>query len=102
MGGQVTTEVLVCEGRPAEVIVETAKRLHADTIVMRTHGSRGWLKWLHRNTALKVMRQATCTIRLVFREVSEHELFRPLCLISAIKTRGEPDKLNRNLLVYSN
>ena len=68
LGGQVTTEILVCEGRPAEAIVETAKRLQADTIVMSTHGYHGWLKWLHRNTALKVMRQALCTIRPVFGE----------------------------------
>jgi nucleotide-binding universal stress UspA family protein len=65
MGGQVTTEILVCEGRPAEAIVETARRLRADTIVMCTHGCRGWLKWLHRNTALNVMRQTPCTLWLV-------------------------------------
>ena len=68
MGDQVIAEVLVCEGRPADAIVETARRLQADTIVMSTHGRRGWLKWLHRNTALNVMRQALCTIRPVFGE----------------------------------
>jgi nucleotide-binding universal stress UspA family protein len=65
MGDQVTTEILVCEGRPAEAIVETARRLQADTIVMCTHGYRGWLKWFHRNTALNVMRQAPCSTWLV-------------------------------------
>jgi nucleotide-binding universal stress UspA family protein len=75
MGNQVITEILVCEGRPAEAIVETARRLQADTIVMGTHGCRGWRKWLHRNTALNVMRQAPCTMRLVFKEVSGNELF---------------------------
>ncbi|MGB8369933.1 MAG: universal stress protein [Limisphaerales bacterium] len=65
LGDQVAAEILVCEGRPAEAIVETARRLQADTIVMCTHGCRGWLKWLHRNTALKVMRQASCTMWLV-------------------------------------
>ncbi len=64
-GGQVTAEILVCEGRPAEVIVETARRLQADTIVMCSHGHRGWLKWLHRNTALNVMRQTPCTMLLI-------------------------------------
>jgi len=58
-------ETLVCAGCPAKVIVETARRLEADTIVMCTHGYRGWLKWLHHNTALKVMRQAPCRIWLV-------------------------------------
>jgi nucleotide-binding universal stress UspA family protein len=65
LGDQVATEVLVCEGRPAEAIVETAKRLQADTIVICTHGYRGWLKWLHRNTALNVTRQAPCTMLLI-------------------------------------
>ena len=68
LGDQVVTEILVCEGRPAEAIVETARRLHADMIAMSTHGHRGWRKWLHRNTARNVMRQASCTIRLAFKE----------------------------------
>jgi nucleotide-binding universal stress UspA family protein len=63
--GPAVTDILVCEGRPAEAIVETARRLPADTIVMCTHGCRGWLKWLHRNTALNVMRQAPCTMLLI-------------------------------------
>jgi nucleotide-binding universal stress UspA family protein len=65
LDGQVVTEILVCEGRPVEVIDETARRLQADTILMCTHGCRGWLKWLHRNTALNVMRQAPCTMLLI-------------------------------------
>ena len=101
LGDQVTTEVLVCEGRPAEAIVEMARRLQADTIVMSTHGHRGWLKWLHRNTARNVMRQAPCTIRLVSREVSGNELFWPQCLISVSKTKGEPGGQNYNLLIHN-
>ena len=65
LGGQVPTEILVCEGRPAAAIVETARRLQADTIVMCTHGYRGWSKWLHRNTALNVVRQWSCSVRLL-------------------------------------
>jgi nucleotide-binding universal stress UspA family protein len=65
LGDEVTTEVLVCVGRPAEAIVETARRLRAGTIVLFTRGSRGWLKWLHRNTALDVVRQAPCSTWLV-------------------------------------
>jgi nucleotide-binding universal stress UspA family protein len=65
LGDQVATEILVCEGHPAEAIVETAKRLQADTIVICTHGYRGWLKWLHRNTALNVTRLAPCTMLLI-------------------------------------
>jgi len=65
LGNEVAAEILVCEGRPAETIVETARRVQADAIVMSAHGSRGWLKWLHRNTALKVARQAPCRMWLV-------------------------------------
>jgi nucleotide-binding universal stress UspA family protein len=65
MGGQITTEVLVCEGRPAEAIVAAAKHLRAEMIIMRTNGHRGWRRWLHRNTALHVMRQSGCKTCLV-------------------------------------
>jgi nucleotide-binding universal stress UspA family protein len=65
LGDRASTQVLVCEGRPAEVIVQTARRMEAGTIVMCTRGDRGWLKGLHRNTALKVMRQSPCPIWLV-------------------------------------
>jgi nucleotide-binding universal stress UspA family protein len=64
-GVSASAEVLVCAGRPVEAIVETARQLQADKIVMGTHGHRGWLKWLHRNTALKVMRHAPCIVWLV-------------------------------------
>ena len=101
LGDQVTTEILVCEGHPAEAIIETARRLQADTIVMSTHGYRGWRKWLHRNTALKVMRQAPYTIRLVSKAVLGNELFRPRCLIRVIITKGEPSCQNYNLLIHN-
>ena len=65
MGDQATAEVLVCVGRPAEAIVETARRLEADTIVMRLHRHRRWLGWLHRRTALTVVRQSPCRICLI-------------------------------------
>ncbi len=65
MGGRAAAEILVGEGRPAEAIVETARRLDADMIIMHIHSHRGWLKWLHRNTALQVARQAPCRIWLV-------------------------------------
>jgi len=65
MGGPVCADILVCHGHPAEAIVETARRLPADTIVMPMHDHRGWRKWLHRNTALNVARQVPCRIWLV-------------------------------------
>jgi nucleotide-binding universal stress UspA family protein len=65
LGAPAAAEVLVCAGRPAEAIVETAGHLRADAIVMGTHGHRGWLKWLHRNTALNVRRRVPCIVWLV-------------------------------------
>lgn len=68
LGGNVVTEVLICEGRPGEVIVETATRLQTDMIVMRSHGRRGWQSWFRRNTARTVLRQAPCKVCLVLAE----------------------------------
>jgi nucleotide-binding universal stress UspA family protein len=65
MQEQVAVEVLVSSGRPAETIVQTAARLAADTVVMFSHGRRGWRRWLHHNTALAVARQAPCKVWLV-------------------------------------
>ena len=62
---QVPVEVVICEGRPAEMIVQQADALGADVIVMCSHGYHGWLKWLHRNTALQVLRHAPCGVWLV-------------------------------------
>jgi nucleotide-binding universal stress UspA family protein len=65
MGGRVNTDVLVCEGRPAEAIIETVRRLGVDMIIMSAHSHRRWLKWLHRNTVRDVIRRAPCGIWLI-------------------------------------
>ena len=65
IGDQAPTDVLIRVGRPAEAIIEAARRLEADTIVMATHGYRGVTRYFHRNTAFTVTRQAPCTIWLV-------------------------------------
>jgi len=65
---QAAVETLVCEGHPAAAIVATARRLQAAAIVMRMNRRRGWLRWLHRNTALEVARQAPCQVWLVSQE----------------------------------
>jgi nucleotide-binding universal stress UspA family protein len=62
---RVPTELVVCEGPPGETILEKANSLAADVIVMCTHGYRGWLRWLHRNTARYVLRHAPCPVWLV-------------------------------------
>jgi nucleotide-binding universal stress UspA family protein len=65
LGGHVTTGVVVEAGRPAEVIVETARRVEAGGIVLCLKTYPRWLKWFHRQTALRVARLAACTVCLV-------------------------------------
>jgi nucleotide-binding universal stress UspA family protein len=61
----VPAKILVCAGRPADVIVETARRLNADAIVMQTGRTSFWSRWFHRNTALNVANRARCKMWLV-------------------------------------
>ena len=65
IGNETTTEIIVCDGRPAEAIVQTAGRVGADAIVLSVRPHHPWLKWLHCNTALNVVRQARCAVMLV-------------------------------------
>jgi nucleotide-binding universal stress UspA family protein len=62
---QVPTEIMVCEGHPAQAILGVANSLPADAILMCNHGYRGWRAWLHRNTARHVLRQSPCPVWLV-------------------------------------
>jgi nucleotide-binding universal stress UspA family protein len=65
VGIQPAIEVVVAAGRPAETIVETARRLKVAGIILCKHDHKRWLKWLHRNTASTVMRQAPCPVWLI-------------------------------------
>ena len=58
-------ECVVCEGRPADVIVEKANRLDVDVIVMGARGHSRWFRWMHRRTVLRVLRSAPCPVWLV-------------------------------------
>jgi nucleotide-binding universal stress UspA family protein len=63
--GQVPMEFVTCEGRPVDIILQEAHGLAADMIVMCTHGYRGWLAWLHRQTARQVLRRSFCPVWLI-------------------------------------
>ena len=65
LGSRTDVDALVCEGHPAKTIVEAARHLRADSIVLRMHRHRIWLNWLHRNTGLAVARQAPCRVWLL-------------------------------------
>jgi nucleotide-binding universal stress UspA family protein len=52
-------------GEPHAVIGETATKIHADLIVMGTHGRRGFRRLLIGSVAESVARTATCPVLLV-------------------------------------
>jgi len=61
----VPIECLVGTGQAARQIVATALELKADTIVMCTHGYRGWFGWSHRNTVREVLGRVRCPVWLI-------------------------------------
>jgi len=63
--GNVTAEVEVRFGEPAEEIIAYAEDAHADLIAMCTHGRTGLARWAYGSVAEKVMRHAHCPILLV-------------------------------------
>jgi nucleotide-binding universal stress UspA family protein len=57
-------------GSPAQVIVDTAKRLKADMIIMSTHGRSGLAHVLLGSVAERVVRGASCPVLTVRRGTS--------------------------------
>jgi nucleotide-binding universal stress UspA family protein len=70
--GDVSAQALVCVGSPAREIVETARRLPADLIVISTHGRTGLKHVFLGSVAEHVVQRAPCPI-FVVRE-NEHEI----------------------------
>jgi nucleotide-binding universal stress UspA family protein len=71
IGNRVSAESLVRLGRAYAEIVDTAKRLDVDLIIMGTHGYTGLKHVLLGSTAERVVRHAPCPV-LTVRE-PEHE-----------------------------
>ena len=61
----VTDEILIKNGAPAEIIVETAKERNCDLIVMGTHGHGGIADVLIGSTAKRVVRQSTIPVLVI-------------------------------------
>jgi nucleotide-binding universal stress UspA family protein len=55
----------VHEGRDADVIVEEAKALGVDAIVMATHGRSGISRWLLGSVTQKVLHAAPCPVMVI-------------------------------------
>jgi len=70
--GEVSTDTVVRVGSPTGVIIETAKSLPADLIVIATHGRTGLKHVLLGSVAEHVVQRAPCPV-LVVRQ-REHEI----------------------------
>lgn len=70
--GEVSTDTLVRVGSPAREIIETARRLPADLIVVSTHGRTGLKHVFLGSVAEHVVQRAPCPV-FVVRE-REHEI----------------------------
>lgn len=71
LGRGMRCQVLMRKGAPQYEIVETAKALGSDLIILSTHGRTGLERVLLGSTAEKIVRRAGCPL-LVVRE-NEHE-----------------------------
>jgi nucleotide-binding universal stress UspA family protein len=58
-------DISVQVGRDAEVIVEHAKEVGADAIVMATHGRSGISRWLLGSVTQKVLQAAPCPVVVI-------------------------------------
>jgi nucleotide-binding universal stress UspA family protein len=58
-----TSEVIV--GRPAETIIETAKRLRAELVVLGSHGYSGFTRFLLGSVSHAVASHAPCSVEIV-------------------------------------
>jgi len=58
-----TSEAIV--GRPAETIIETAKKWGADLVALRSHGYRGFTRFLLGSVSYAVASHAPCSVEIV-------------------------------------
>jgi nucleotide-binding universal stress UspA family protein len=58
-----TSEVIV--GRPAETIIETAKRRRAELVVLGSHGYSGFMRFLLGSVSYAVASHAPCSVEIV-------------------------------------
>ena len=65
--------VTVRMGRPAQTIVDYAQAVHADLIVMGTHGRTGFAHLFVGSVAERVVRAAACPVLTVGAKTLEHE-----------------------------
>jgi nucleotide-binding universal stress UspA family protein len=64
-GNELTTEVAVEVGKPAEQIIEYVKHHHIDLLMMSTHGRTGLAHLLYGSVAGKVLHEANCPVLVI-------------------------------------
>lgn len=64
------TETLVEDGDPREVLLDAAKRLSIDLIVLGSHGRTGLAKLLMGSVATHVVTHASCNVLVVRRDAA--------------------------------
>jgi len=64
-GANVRAKRLFAEGDPATEILRVAREIHADLIVLGTHGRTGLARLLMGSVAEQVVRKATCPVLTV-------------------------------------
>ena len=64
-GEEITTDVVVATGKPYLQIVNEAKEMNSDLIIMASHGVIGSWGLFRRNTTAKVVQYAPCPVLVV-------------------------------------
>ncbi len=62
ISGKTKTEALVVHGNVGGEIVNVAEKENVDVIVMATHGTTGWQRFVFGSVAEKVIRMAPCPV----------------------------------------
>jgi nucleotide-binding universal stress UspA family protein len=62
---KVKSEIVVETGKPAQLILDFARKNNIDRIVMATHGRTGVSRWIYGSVAAKVLEAADRTVVLV-------------------------------------
>ena len=64
-GEEITTDIVVATGKPYLQIVNEAREMNSDMIIMASHGVVGTWGLFRRNTTTKVVRYAPCPVLVV-------------------------------------
>lgn len=70
-GSKLKIESMVVKGSPADEIVDIAKSMPIDAIVMSTHGRTGLSRWLLGSVTQKVLGVAPCPVFVIPGETTE-------------------------------